>query len=229
MALGHNPSIVTSNLILCVDAGSPRSYSGSGTSWLDVSGSNYTSTLTNGPVYTNANAASYFTFDGVNDFSISMGLQTFGNSMTWEAWIYATGNANPYNMFMGRYLPYFGFYGGNSLYFSNYINSVQQTIQTASTLSLNTWYHAAFTTSYSAPNTTMTIYTNGVQSTSASYSGTQNNFAGYGFMIGDGNNGSNLSWYPFTGRIGNVKVYDKALSATEILQNFNALRGRYGI
>jgi len=227
MALQHSPSIVTDSLTLCVDAGSPRSYSGSGTSWLDVSGSNYTSVLTNSPIYTSANAGSYFTFDGVNDFSISSGFQTFGNNMTWEAWIYATGTANPYNMFMGRYLPYFSFYNGDRLYFSNLIGGVQQTIQTSG-LSLNTWYHAAFTTSYSAPNTTMTIYTNGVQSTSSSYSGTQGNYSN-GFMIGDGNNGSNLSWYPFTGRIGKVKVYNKTLSAAEILQNFNALRGRYGI
>jgi hypothetical protein len=228
MALQHSPSIITDGLTLCVDAGSPRSYSGSGTSWLDVSGSNYTSVLTNSPVYTSANAASYFTFDGVNDFSISSGFQTFGNNMTWEAWVYCSSNISTYNMFMGRYLPYFSFYGGVQLYFSNNIGGAQQTIATAGNLSLNTWYHGAFTVSYSAPNTTMKIYTNGVETASQAFSGTQQNYPN-GFMIGDGNNGSNLSWYPFNGRIGNVKVYNKTLSAAEILQNFNALRGRYGI
>lgn len=228
MALAHSPAIVTSNLILCVDAGSPRSYAGSGTIWTDVSGSGYNGILTNGPVYTSSSANSYFTFDGVDDFSISSGLQTFGNSMTWEAWVYLTGNVNPYNMFMGRYLPYFSFYNADRFYFSNYISDVQQTIQTSAILSQNTWYQGVFTTSYSAPNTTMKIYVNGVESASQAYSGTQNNF-GYGFMIGDGNNGANASWYPFKGRIGNVKVYNRTLSATEILQNFNAMRGRYGI
>lgn len=228
MALSHSPLIVTNGLVLCVDAGSPRSYPGTGTSWTDVSGSGNNGVLTNGPVFTSSSANSYFTFDGVDDFSISTGLQTFDNNMTWEAWVYCTQNISTYNMFMGRYLPYFSFFNGDRLYFSTYINSVQQTIQTSATLSLNTWYYAAFTTSYSAPNTTMKIYTNGIESVSQAFSGTQNNFA-YGFMVGDGNNSANSSWYPFKGRIGNVKVYNRTLTATEILQNFNAMRGRYGI
>jgi hypothetical protein len=228
MALGHNPSIVTSNLVLCTDAGNPRSYAGTGTTWTDISGSGYNSVLTNSPVYTNSSASSYFTFDGVDDFSLSSGFQTFGTDMTWEAWVYCTQDISTYNMFMGRYLPYFSFFSGNRFYFSNNIGGTQQTIQTSSTLSLNTWYYGAFTTSYSNPNTTMKIYTNGVESVSQAFSGTQQQYS-TGFMIGDGNNGSSLSWYPFKGRIGCVKVYNRTLSATEISQNFNAMRGRYGI
>jgi hypothetical protein len=229
MGIAYNSNIVNSGLVLCLDAGNPRSYPSTGTAWTDVSGVGNNGVLTNGPTYTNSGANSYFTFDGVNDYSLSSGLQTFGNNMTWEAWIYCTQNLTTYNMFMGKYLPYFSFYGGNSLLFSNYISGVQQTIQTASNLSLNTWYCVTFTTSYSAPNTTMTIYVNGIAVQTGTFSGTQSNFAGVGFMIGDGNNGSNVSWYPFPGRIGAVKVYNRTLTTSEITQNFNALRGRYGI
>ena len=227
MGIAYNSNIVTNGLVFCVDAGSPRSYPGTGTSWRDASGSNNNSTLTNGPTYTNTGAISYFTFDGVNDYSLSPELQTFGNNMTWEAWIYCTQNLTTYNMFMGRYLPYFSFFGGNSLYFSNLISGSQQTIQTATNLSLNTWYCATFTTSYSAPNTTMKIFTNGAEAATGTFSGTQGNYS-YGFMVGDGNNAGS-SWYPFPGRIGAVKVYNRTLTTSEITQNFNAYRGRYGI
>jgi hypothetical protein len=128
-------------------------------------------------------------------------------------------------MFMGRYLPYFGFYGGNSLFFSNWVGGTQQTIATSSNLSLNNWYHATFTIQYDGTNSTMLIYTNGVQTASGTFSGSQTSL-GYNFTIGDG---ANFSWYPYQGRVSSVKIYNKALSATEVQQNFNALRRRYGI
>lgn len=152
-------------------------------------------------------------------------ITSFGNNTTWEAWIYPTANISTYNMFMGRYLPYFGFYGGNSLYFSNYVGGSQQTISTSSNLPLNNWYHATFTIQYDGTNSTMLIYTNGVQTASGTFSGVQTSL-GYNFTIGDG---ANFTWYPFQGGISSVKIYNKALSATEVRQNFNALRGRYGI
>lgn len=169
-----------------------------------------------------------FSFNGVNDFFMVPSLQTFGNNMTWEAWVYCTQDISTYNMFMGRYLPYFSFYGGNRLYFSNNINGAQQTIQTSANMSLNTWYQATFTTSYDNTNTTMKIYTNGTETATGTFAGPQGNYA-YNFMVGDGNNGSNASWYPFKGKVSNVKVYNRTLSQTEIQQNFNATRSRYGI
>ena len=153
-------------------------------------------------------------------------LTTFGNNATWEACINGTSDVSTYNMFMGRYLPYFGFYGANSLYFSNIIGGAQQTIQTATNLTTNTWYHAVFTTSYNGTNTTMKIYTNGIETASGTFSGAQGLDGAYNFAIGDG---YNASWYRFDGRVESAKVYNRTLSATEVQQNFNALRSRYGI
>jgi hypothetical protein len=170
-----------------------------------------------------------FTFNGSNNSFMSPSLQTLGNNMTWEAWVNCAENISTYNMFMGRYLPYFSFYGGVQLYFSNLIGGAQQTIATAGNLSLNTWYLATFTTSFDGTNTTMKIFTNGVETATGTYSGSQGQYAGVNFMVGDGNNGSNTNWYPFKGSVNNVKVYDRTLSASEILQNFNAARGRYGV
>lgn len=74
----------------------------------------------------------------------------------------------------------------------------------------------------------MKIYTNGVETATGTWSGTQGNISNP-FMIGDGNNGSNSTWYPFVGRISNVKIYNRTLTVNEIQQNFQALRGRFGV
>jgi hypothetical protein len=74
----------------------------------------------------------------------------------------------------------------------------------------------------------MNIYTNGVLTQTGTFAGAQGQYS-TGFMIGDGNNGSAGTWYPFGGRISAVKVYNRTLSAGEILQNFAASRSRFGV
>lgn len=192
----------------------------------DLIGTN-NGTFVNGPTYSSANGGSV-SFDGTNDFILTDSPVTYGNNTTWEAWVYCTDNVSTYNMFMGRYLPYFGFYAGHRFIFSNIIGGSQYTIYTPTNLALNTWYHATFTTSYDGTNTTMRTYVNGVETASGVFAGTQGNYS-TNFMVGDGNNYYNTSWYPFQGRISNVKVYNRTLTMSEIQQNFNATRGRYGI
>lgn len=227
MGIGYNAKTVNDGLILCLDAGNTKSYAGSGTTWTDLSVSKNNVTLTNGPTFSSANLGS-IVFDGVNDFALTDSNATFGNNTTWEAWVYCTGNVSTFNMFMGRYLPYFSFFNGDRLYFSNVIAGTQRVVSTAANLLTNTWYHGTFTNSYDGVNTTMKIYTNGVETATGTFAGAQTNYA-YRFMIGDGNNGANSSWYPFSGRVSNVKMYNKVLLPTEIQQNFNALRGRFGV
>lgn len=166
-----------------------------------------------------------FSFGGSGQ-RLDTNLTTFGNNATWEAWINGTSNVSTYNMFMGRYLPYFGFFNANSLYFSNIIGGAQQTIQTATNLTTNTWYHAVFTTSYNGTNTTMKIYTNGLETASGVFSGAQGLDGSYNFAIGDG---YDASWYRFDGRVGSTKVYNRTLSPSEVQQNFAAQRGIYGV
>lgn len=154
-------------------------------------------------------------------------ISTFGNNATWAAWIKCVdGSASTYNMFMGRYLPYFSFYAGNRLYFSNTVGGAQQTIQTASDLSVNIWYYAVFTTSYDGANTIMKIYTNGVETATGTFAGAQGGEGGNSFTIGDG---YDANWYRFDGFVSNVQIYNTTLSANQIQQNFNALRSRFGV
>jgi len=164
-------------------------------------------------------------FDGSNDFAGVASTTTYGTNTTWEAWVNRSVSANDYNMFMGAYLPYFGLKADGTVIFSNTINSVQQTLySTGFTSSNDTWYYLSFTTDYNGTNTTARIYINGVLNNSATFTGAQTASNEY-FGIGDGRGTS--SWYPFNGKVSNVKVYNRTLSATEIAQNYEAQKSKF--
>ena len=164
-------------------------------------------------------------FDGSNDFAGVASTTTYGTNTTWEAWVNRSVSANDYNMFMGAYLPYFGLKADGTVIFSNTINSVQQTLySTGFTSSNDTWYYLSFTTDYNGTNTTARIYINGVLNNSATFTGAQTASNEY-FGIGDGRGSS--SWYPFNGKVSNVKVYNRTLSATEISQNYEAQKSKF--
>ena len=165
-------------------------------------------------------------FNGANSRIDMSSSVPYGNNTTWEAWINRNTSINTYNMFMGKYLPYFGAMSDGAVIFSNSLNGSQRTVTTpAGIIQNNTWYHLAFTTSYNGANTESKIYINGTANSNGSFVGNQTD-AGGAFSIGDG---YNYYWYPYNGQVSNVKVYNRTLTATEIQQNFNALRGRYGL
>ena len=93
MAYHNNPRIVTDGLVLCLDANAKRSYSGSGSTWSDVSGNDYDGTI-NGATY---NSGGYFAFDGSDDFV------NFGNvladltTLTLECFIKIHAQSSSYN------------------------------------------------------------------------------------------------------------------------------------
>lgn len=170
-----------------------------------------------------------FNSDGTINFAangqrIETNITTFGNNTTWEVWFNSDGDVSTYNMFMGRYLPYFGHISGSSIIYSNIIGGAQSTIYSSGiTISPSTWYQVVFTTSYDGTNTTAKIYVNGVLNSSGVFSGAQDNNTSQ-FSIGDG---ANFSWYRFAGKIPVVRIYNKTLTDQEVSRNFNALRGRY--
>lgn len=190
----------------------------------DVSGNSNNFTFTNTVTFAN-NALQ---FDGIASKGQLAANTVYGNNTTWEAWVNRTASISTFNIFMGRYLPYFSLFSNNSIRFSNVIGGVQRTlISNGTPIQDNNWYHLAFTTNYDgSTNTTMTIYLNGNLNNSAAYTGTQGTYT-FPFTIG--------MWYPsgtdnpFYGKIANIKVYDRTLSADEIRQNFEATRGRFGI
>lgn len=226
MSLGHGSSIVRSGLVLHLDAANKKSYSGTGTSWNDLSGNGNNGTLTNGPTF-NSN---YFIFDGVDD-TINCGpTSQIGSSLTGltvSAWVYPTSKSSRCIMENGNgyttntfYLfqedaNYFTFEVYDGAYDAVYANYGYQ---------LNTWYNLVGVWS---SGIRVDLYTNGVLTSGTRIGAVQS-------AVRNGNTnlfvGSRAgTQYPYSGRINQPMLYTRALSQTEIQQNFNATRGRYGI
>ena len=219
------PKISTRGLVLHLDAGQQNSYNGSGTTWTDLSGNGNTGTLVNGVGYSASNGGA-LTFDGSNDY---MRIPTFTNTpqstMTLLYWINFTQQgsiaqpsrspADPNSEWMLNL-------SGNKLLFWDYNNGYGfNQVVSNTTLSTNIWYQVGF-----VKNVTSGIfYLNGLQdgtATAALNAAYGNNDYVMGFDYRDDNN-------YFGGNIAQASIYNRALTTTEISQNFQALRGRFGI
>ena len=226
MALQHSPSIVTSGLILCVDAGTPRSYNGSGTTWADASSVGNNGTLTNGPAFTSNGASSYFTFDGVNDYWVSPTSTAFDiQTLTMDSWVYPFTTAHNGFLFEKGAVntQYSNFFNGDGTFYFRTMNLSGQdlTFTTSSFVNANAWNNIVSV----YDGTTKYVYVNGSVVATQSSSGTLPTGQTNQYI---GAYGPGVSYY-LNGRIGCTKVYNIGLTGSQVLQNFNALRGRYGI
>jgi hypothetical protein len=211
--------INTVGLVLNLDAGNAASYPGTGTVWTDLSGNGNNGTLTSGPTYSSADGGS-IVFDGVND-AIVLPAITPTPTATFNAWIYINGTHGNYGAIFSNWG------GGGNAYFIGtppnstsidvYINGVLP--YTISPLSANTWN--MLTISHTAD--TAVAYINGVQTNTASSTlNSATNVSSIGFDTSRNN-------YPFKGNISQVLIYNRALSQSEITQNYNAVKTRYGL
>jgi Concanavalin A-like lectin/glucanases superfamily len=225
MGITYNPRIVSSGLVLALDAGNIKSYPGSGTTWTDLSGNSNTGTLTNGPTYNSGNGGS-IVFDGVDDFidftSDSNLLPTAG--LTVSVWFNpnvttARGLVGKTSTGSNGYIFYVG--GRNSMYFR--VNDIVAFSLTNS-LSAGAWFNMVGTWT---PSTSMTVYRNGTQSFTLTTS-IPASITDPSSILEIGSPPPGSATY-FDGRIPQVSIYNRALTATEISQNYNALRGRYGL
>lgn len=202
MGINYSPKIVTDGLVLYLDAANPKSYPGTGTTWYDLSGYGEHGTILTGVTHDSSNKGS-FNFNG-NDQIITTSFNQILPNMTWDAWIYCNSSVNTYNLFMAQYVPYFAFHSGTKLYFKISIGGTQQYVQTPTNLTLSTWYHAVFSIYFDSTNTTMKIYTNGIETATGTFLG-QSGGGGNVFCVGDGR--PTPYWYPFNGKVPSVKIY----------------------
>jgi hypothetical protein len=244
----NGPKIVTDGLVLALDAGNTKSYPGSGTTWNDLSGNAINGTLTNGPTFDSGNGGSIL-FDGVDDFvNTSNNLSTVASNLfadgtgTWtvSTWFKfpispagtRTGNASW--MIVGRsggiatgatFAIFVGSatdttYGAYAPYKVACVVRGAVTIISPSSVNDNIWHNAYVTWNGSSG----AVYLDGqyisVLSVGAASLQTNNLFVG--------NQGTGTT-HTFEGSISNVFIYNRALTATEVLQNYNATRGRYGV
>jgi len=227
MATRYSPAIVTSGLSLCLDAANKVSYLGSGTSWYDLSGNGNTGTLTNGPTFSNANGGS-IVFDGTNDYvtksSVAMNLS---NGVSMEMVFKSTDMNSRAQGFMQYNVlgtnHYINFYtdGTGKLRWETWVPvPTGGAFYSSTTLSNNTWYHAIGT--YNS-NGSAVLYINGSNVGNGSYSAASYSST-YTTTFTIGNYAGYLS-----GNVSVARIYNRALSATEVLQNYNATKTRFGL
>jgi hypothetical protein len=222
MGTKYNPRIVTNNLTSYLDAGNPRSYSGSGITVNGLVGG-IGGTLVNGIGFSSSNSGT-FVFDGTNDyingdttsFDLTGDLSAevwFNLSATANDWVRVIGKGDGSNRTFGFWYntPFSAFlyqrYGASGNVGTLYSTSIQT----------NTWYHVIVTSSGS----THKIYLNGsdIQTQTGAgpfLSSSSTLKVGYG----------EIHTY-HNGRIGLYRIYNRALTAQEVLQNYNATKMRY--
>jgi len=220
------PKIITSGCVLSLDAADKLSYKGSGTTWTDLSGNGNTGTLTNGPTFNAGNMGS-IVFDGVDDYVIdssTTNIPTGNASRTIQLWVYPkTNTCNLVQLGIGGnqiYIVQFFNSGGTLYLFTDGINTSNNiTFSDTNLPTLNAWNHMTFGSS----GQNWFYYLNGESKLSGTWSVTINTI-GQKYVIG---NRDDVSVTPTNGNIAQTLVYNRSLSATEILNNYNATKSRF--
>jgi len=216
------PTTVTNGLFICLDSGFIPSYQTSGTTWYNLSSGGNNGTLTNGTTYSSVDGGS-MVFDGVDDY-VALGNNssfTTITSMTICAWIngavYRT-NVGGWNRII--YNSGFNFYVSQKVLFFG-TSGISRTSN--QTLTENTWYHVAVT--FNVSTNSLIFYLNGAQvQTQTITNATISSNSNTNISHGDSPYGDS-----FNGKINVVQVYNRVLSASEILQNYNATKSRFGL
>ena len=213
MGIEYNPVVVTDGLIMYVDAANPRSYPGTGNTWYDLSGYRNNMTLVNGVGFSTVNGGVLQT-DGTNDYII---LNPFDIRFTNHT---IMGASRYSGATRGRI---FSTMGGNWLlgHWSNYIRSYfpNGDVRLAVDAGDTNWYISTAVENYSSD--LWTLYSNG----SLVITNSNGSAGPDGFSFGAWSGSSE----PSTAEISFFMVYNRLLSAQEILQNYNALKKRFGL
>ena len=236
MAFGNGPKIVTDGLVLALDAADQNSYVSGSTTWNDVSGNNNSGSLVNGPTFNSANNG-VLTFNGSNQY-VSTPIQNLSRPCTFSTWV----NFNSLTGFQtifgqdtstvisrGRF--YFQKAGAtteglilNVVNFSIVLsNNAIVTVNAINPVVTNQWYN------YSAVLTTtaLSLYENGILQNTVSNSNT--------FLTPNTNILLNAGYFQdaitdyVNARSSLFLIYNRALSATEIQQNYEAQKSRFNI
>jgi len=231
-------AILTNGLVLNVDAGFTPSYPTTGTTWYDMSDQGNNGTLTNGPTFSSANNGS-IVFDGADDYVDCGNPSVLRPSVfTSITWIYNTDSDGRQQGVFCSYseLMVAGFFYQiwNSPHKVRYVlgantgggAGLYTDITGSTTINLNTWYQIAVT----YDGTAMKSYVNG----SLDINTNPSNGLGYDaannkVIIGGTYTKPSGVVSRFKGNISNSFMYNRALSAAEILQNYNAQKSRYGL
>jgi len=226
-------NIVQDGLVLNLDAANPASYSGSGTIWYDLSGNGNSGTLENGVGFDSGNGGS-LSFDGEDDYvDFTLEPDLNGKSFSAGCWFKTTDT----DMRLIQNCSTGGFGTKNGFQISVIDNTFANigvtdssgnfvrfdTVSSTSYTNGN-WHFVCLT--FNTSTGTAELYLDGIFSASGTDTGLIGaNMNGVGLEIGRANASSQY----LNGNISYAFMYNRALTADEILQNFNVFRGRYGI
>ena len=230
------PNIIEDGLVLYLDAGNRKSYPGSGTTWFDKSGRGNNGTLTNGPTF-NTGSLGSIVFDGSNDY-VNCGtgstIQNISSAITLQVIVDGISLSGTYGGLMKTSNSSWN--NGFGLYYENLPPNYPKNY----TFFINNWSGPAvlryfiptenqttpivLTGTYST-TTGLRLYINGNLHSTINYNSLINNPVGIQTNIG----AANTAAYFYKGRIYQSQIYNRALSASEVAQNYNATKGRFGL
>ena len=232
MAFYNSPRIITDNLVACWDAANSKSYPGSGTTWVDISGKGLNATV-NGATFSTLNGGEW-DFDNAIDYIESPDADAWymETNYTAECWFHcdAVGGGGGWNAIFGQWPnsnvnatnSWILEYVGTDLRFY-YLNAGADAIAYKSLGSVSTgaWHHFVF----SKIGSTTKMFIDGIQVVDDFDIGTLQNGTG---VLTIGGNVASGGW--FDGRISQIRIYKgKGFTEAEVQQNFNATRTRYGV
>ena len=218
--VGPRFGIVQDGLVLNLDASNTLSYPGSGTTWFDLTSNNNDGTLINGPTFDSANGGS-IVFDGVNDY-VSFSTIT-NNIYTIDFWYKMGGNNGTYGYFASSGANGFaiseggtanGLSFGKFYYYNGSVNILSDIPSTSN------WNHICVVINTTSNN--LQIFGNSVQLNNFTISNMSTSVSNIGRYVPNFFNMLN-------GNLASYKIYNRALSATEVLQNYNAQKSRFGL
>lgn len=241
MSFNYSPKIVTNGLVLCLDAANNKSYVSGSTSWIDLSPSQNIGTLTNGPTFSSTNGGA-IVFDGTNDYILGPSATSlnFGTgNYTLNAWFKTNTSIrrtilsrfdydNTGTIERGYYVDVLSTGKIRTSFESNGAN--YRIADSNTSVNTNVYFYVSVTRTNA---TTINVYLNGVFETSNTITlGTPSNIdtVTAPFSIARPNDYQTpvFSNY-FIGNIPQILIYNRALSASEILQNYNATKTRFGL
>lgn len=256
MAAEGGPNIIEDGLVLYLDAANKKSYPGSGTTWSDLAGSN-NGTLTNGPTFDSGNGGS-LVFDGVNDYvdlSSATSLLNLGSTFSIEGILKLDNTSQEFgtvfsslDVATGSQTKGVGFYWKKTAQYGMSANALRLQLGLAAwswhifasngiSISDTNYHHVAVTlTGGNTSSPTIVFYIDGVAQAATMWT------AGSTGAINNSSNANSLrlgSIYTasdpnydnlYSAELLNVvKIYNRALTATEIQQNYNATKSRFGL
>ena len=232
MASAAGPNIITDGLVLHLDAANTNSYPGSGTTWTDISGKSNNGTLTNGPTFSSDDLGSILV-DGSNDF---ISIPFSGSVYCIDFWMKPASTLTSSNTAIfildfnnGQQSLAFGgctgFFNGELITLMTNPDGVggKRSAYISTTDSISGWTH--INCNYDGQAYQFTV--NNVLKPKTTGGGFDIINAISPIYLGKADGGGINGFY--NGNISNLKLYSRALTDAEIDQNYNALKGRFGL